>query len=159
MKRSVLSALCALTLMTFGALASASAHGGGKCGAKRGKHIMKALKAAGVSDVVQGNVQTLFKDHKAAKKALKTDLKAKRTALHDLLAAATLDNAKIDALANEIAELKTKKIKGKIEMLSKVSALLNAEERGKFFGHLKQHWGKGKGKWKGKGRGCACGKK
>jgi Spy/CpxP family protein refolding chaperone len=141
--------------MTFGALASASAHGGGKCGAKRAKHIAMALKAAGVSDVVQGNVQTLFKDFKAAKKAIKADLKAKRMALHELLQAATLDNVKIDALANEIADLKSKKIKDKIQMLSKVSALLNAEERGKFFGHLKQHWGKGKGK----GRGCACGSK
>ena len=152
MKQWIIAGSVMLGLLVSAPLAMA----GGECGCKGkpGKHMAKLMKKAGVSDEVKAKLKELGKAKHTAMHEGQEAMKAKQGELHAALSAATLDQTKIDALAAEMVTLKAAQFKAHVEHMSKVSALLTAEQRAKFFGMMAKHHGKGKKKG---GKGCSCG--
>lgn len=141
--------LAIVTALAIG-LVAGTALADGHCGrhGHHGKRFGKWLQKAGVAaDVIQ-KIRDLKKEWKASKKDAWKKMKARRKELREALSAATLDDAKIDGIAGELAQMKAEMVKGRIGFFKKVAALLTAEQRAALAKHLARRH-----------EGCRCGKK
>jgi len=132
--------LAIATALAFGVLAGANLAWAdcGKCGAMacaqgqhKGKKLGRWLEQIGVSAEVVKQIQELRQQWKASKKEIRAQLRDKRKELWELLAATSLDTAKIEGVAGEIAQIKANQVKKRIAFWTKMAGLLSPEQRAK----------------------------
>src|SRR5438552_2101909 len=126
----------ALALGVFAATGVAGADEEGAPMAKgegKGKHkarwkkFQKFLKGIGVSEETLAKAKDMWKEWWKTAKPMREELRNKRKELREVLKAATIDTAKVDALAAEIAEKRSALIKARISHHAKFLSLLTPE--------------------------------
>jgi len=107
-------------------------HEGKHCkhkGARGESQLERMTEKLGLSDEQAGQVKAIQEKYAPQKQALRSKMHENRQALREAMHADTMDQAKVEQLAEAMGNLKTEKILLKSKMHSEVSQVLTSEQR------------------------------
>lgn len=103
-----------------------------------GKRMQEMLSALNLDASQQAKIKSIKDQLKQSQQANWEQMKSIRSQIHDLVAADSLDNSKLDSLINQKKELLGQMMKAKITAKQQIYSVLNADQKSQFKQLMKQ---------------------
>lgn len=100
-----------------------------KHGKKSGYRMERMIEQLDLNDAQEKQVHSIRDNYRPKMKALREDMKETRKQLRETMHAETIDQEKVNKLAQTMGQLKTNKIMLRAEMSTEINKVLSKEQR------------------------------